>query len=76
MGLREKRRELLDAKEQRTERDADPDQRWEYLARNVDKVAGMALEDDFNKHGDKGWEFVAMAKEDYAIFKRRKDLAD
>jgi len=29
----------------------------------------MALENDFNKHGEKGWEFVAVAKE-YAVFKR------
>jgi hypothetical protein len=47
----------------------------EYLARNLDKVAGVALEDDFNKHGDKGWEFVAVAK-DYAVFKRRKEPSD
>jgi hypothetical protein len=44
------------------------------VARNLDKVAGMALEDDFNKHGRKGWEFVAVAK-DYAIFKRRRPIA-
>lgn len=44
-------------------------QRWEYLARNLKKVAGMALENDFNKHGQDGWEFVAVA-DGYAIFKR------
>ena len=43
--------------------------KWEYLARNLKKVAGMAMENDFNKHGQEGWEFVAVAQ-DYAIFKR------
>jgi len=43
---------------------------WEYKARNLDKVPGLALEDDFNKFGREGWEFVAVAK-DYAVFKRR-----
>jgi hypothetical protein len=71
MGLRDKRRDLLEEKAGREERDANPDEQWEYVARNLDKVAGMALEDDFNKHGRKGWEFVAVAK-DYAIFKRRR----
>ena len=33
----------------------------------------MALEDDFNKHGEKGWEFVAVAK-DYAIFQAARPL--
>ncbi|MGH2802398.1 MAG: hypothetical protein ACRDL4_05030 [Thermoleophilaceae bacterium] len=70
MGFRDKRKELLAEKETREERDAAPEQQWEYLARNLDKVAGMALEDDFNRHGRKGWEFVAVAK-DYAIFKRQ-----
>jgi hypothetical protein len=64
-----KREELQEAKAAREARDEAPQQRWEYLARNLDKVAGMALEDDFNKHGEKGWEFVAVAK-DYAVFKR------
>jgi len=45
-------------------------EKWEYKARNLDKVAGMNLETDFNKFGAEGWEFVAVAK-DYAIFKRR-----
>lgn len=57
------------------ERDASPDQQWEYLARNLAKVPGPALENDFNKLGEKGWEFVAMAsggKEGYAIFKRSR----
>ena len=45
-------------------------ERWEYLARNLKKVAGPALENDFNKLGAEGWDFVAVAK-DYAIFKRR-----
>lgn len=43
---------------------------WEYLARNLKKVAGMMLEGDFNKLGREGWEFVAVA-DSYAIFKRR-----
>jgi hypothetical protein len=42
---------------------------WEYRARNLKKVAGMAMERDFNEHGAAGWEFVAVA-DDYAIFKR------
>jgi hypothetical protein len=45
--------------------------RYEYLARNLKKVPGMALEDDFNKHGQKGWRFVAVAQ-DYAIFIREQ----
>lgn len=44
--------------------------RWEYLARNLAKVPGMALEREFNKLGQEGWEFVAVAK-DYAIFRRQ-----
>ena len=28
--------------------------KWEYLARNLKKVAGMAMENDFNKHGQEG----------------------
>jgi hypothetical protein len=43
--------------------------RWQYRARNLKKVPGMALEADFNEHGAAGWEFVAVA-ENYAIFKR------
>jgi hypothetical protein len=70
MGLRERRREVLQEKADREERDAAPEEQWEYLARNLDKVAGMALETDFNQHGRKGWEFVAEAK-GYAILKRR-----
>jgi hypothetical protein len=69
MGSRDKRTELQEDKAEREERDASPEERWEYLARNLDKVPGMALEDDFNKQGQKGWAFVAVAK-DYAIFKR------
>jgi hypothetical protein len=48
-------------------------QRWEYLARNLNKVPGMSIENDFNKHGGEGWEFVAITgekKDHYAIFKR------
>lgn len=70
MGLRDRRKQLLQAKAGRQERDENPEEQWEYLARNLDKVPGLALEDDFNQHGEKGWEFVAVAK-DYAIFKRR-----
>lgn len=44
-------------------------QRWEYRARNLNKVAGPMLERDFNEHGAAGWEFQAVA-EGYAIFKR------
>lgn len=68
MGLADRRRATLDAKEERRARDENSPQ-WEYLARNLDRVAGIALEDDFNKHGRKGWELVAVAK-DYAVFKR------
>jgi hypothetical protein len=64
-----KRQEAREADAARETRDAEPEMRWEYLARNLGKVAGMALENDFNEHGEKGWEFVAVAK-DYAIFKR------
>jgi hypothetical protein len=49
-----KREESREADEARAARDATPEVRWEYLARNLQKVAGMALEDDFNKHGEKG----------------------
>lgn len=70
MGLRDKRQELLDAKKERAERDAAPEDQWEYKARSLDKIPGMALEQEFNKEGQKGWEFVAVAK-DYAVLKRR-----
>jgi hypothetical protein len=43
--------------------------KYEYLARNMKKVIGPGMEGDFNKFGQEGWEFVAMA-EGYAIFKR------
>ena len=42
---------------------------WEYRARNLGKVAGVALENDFNSFGQEGWELVTVAK-DYAVFKR------
>jgi hypothetical protein len=51
------------------EQDATPKQRWEYFAYNLEKVPGMRLQNDFNKAGQGGWEFVA-AVEGYAIFKR------
>jgi len=35
---------------------------WEYLARNLKKVAGPALENDFNKLGAEGWDFVAVRR--------------
>jgi len=44
-------------------------QRWEYRARNLKQVPGMALEVDFNEHGAAGWEFCAVA-DSYAIFRR------
>ena len=71
MGFRDKRREALEEKEARKQAKEEgwSGQQWEYLARNLDKVAGMALEDDFNKRGREGWQFVAEAK-GYAIFKR------
>jgi hypothetical protein len=70
MGLRERRKEVLQERADREERDAAPEEQREYLARSLDKVAGMAVETDFNQHGRKGWEFIAEAK-GYAIFKRR-----
>jgi hypothetical protein len=74
MGLREKRRELQEAREEREERDANPDEQWEYKALNLNFKASIAFEDEFNKLGRKGWEFVALAARDNvhrAIFKRR-----
>lgn len=78
MGLRERaiaqKEARAEDKQERAERDTNPDQTWEYKARNLAKVPGMALEDDFNELGQRGWEFVAMAtggSEGYAIFKRR-----
>jgi hypothetical protein len=70
MGFGDRRRELLEDKAAREARDEDPGQRFEYLARNLDKVAGMALEDDLNKHGAMGWEAVCEAK-GYLVFKRQ-----
>lgn len=64
------RSDAKQARQEREDRDENPEQRWEYLARNLAKVPGVALEDDFNKHGEKGWEFASVAN-DYAIFKRR-----
>jgi hypothetical protein len=76
MGLRDKRAEVLAERAERDERDADPEQQWEYLARNLHKTVGFALEADFNNHGKKGWEFVSVVEakgnEGYAIFKRRR----
>lgn len=74
MGLLERHTQLAERKTEREEQNANPEEQWEYLARNLAKVPGMALETDFNKLGAKGWEFVAMAsggREGYAIFKRR-----
>jgi hypothetical protein len=45
--------------------------KYEYLARNLKKVAGMMIEKDFNDHGEQGWKFVAVA-DGYAIFIREK----
>jgi hypothetical protein len=63
-GVSDRRRELLEEKEARKQAEEEgwSGQQWEYLARNLDKVAGMAVEDDFNKRGREGWEFVAEAK--------------
>jgi hypothetical protein len=36
--------------------------RWECLARNLEKVPGMAVENDFHRHDAEGWEFVATVK--------------
>lgn len=47
---------------------------WEYLARNLKKIIGPGMENDFNKLGREGWEFVAVAK-DYAVFKRQVEGA-
>jgi hypothetical protein len=69
MGLREARASALAARAEHDQRDDNPERRWEYLARNLEKVPGVALENDFNSHGDRGWEFVAVA-DGYAIFKR------
>lgn len=69
MGLLDRRSELQDAKDASTERDANPETQWEYKARNLAKVPGVATEDDFNRLGQQGWELVAVAQ-DYAIFKR------
>lgn len=69
MGLLTAAKEANERKAESAERDANPDRQWEYKARNLAKVAGMALEDDFNKFGVQGWEFVAVA-DGYAIFKR------
>lgn len=71
--FKDRREASAQATADREERDGNPDQQWEYLARNLAKVPGVGLEDDFNKLGVRGWEFVAMAsggKEGYAIFKR------
>jgi hypothetical protein len=47
---------------------------WEYKALNLNFKASVSFEDTFNKLGQKGWEFVAMAshsdKVHRAIFKR------
>jgi hypothetical protein len=43
MGLLDKRKDLQQEKAAREERDANPDEQWEYVARNLDKVAGTAL---------------------------------
>ncbi len=73
MAIGDSHKEAVKAKAERQERDENPTQQWEYLARNLFKVPGMNLEDNFNEHGRDGWEFVAMASggsESYAIFKR------
>ena len=59
---------LLDRQAEQTDAETGGRQ-WRYLARNLHKVAGPAIEHDFEKLGREGWEFVAVAK-DYAIFKQ------
>jgi hypothetical protein len=74
MGLRRKRRELIEQKADSAERDANPEQQWEYKVLNLNFKASIAFEDEFNKLGRKGWEFVAWVGRDdvaRAIFKRR-----
>jgi hypothetical protein len=66
----DKRRELVAEKDTRAERDANPSDQWEYLARNLKKLPGLTIEVDFNKLGRQGWEFASVA-DGYAIFKRR-----
>ena len=75
-GFRDKRREALEEKDARKQAKEEgwSGPQWEYLPRNLDKVAGMVLEDDFNKRGREGWQFVAEAK-GYAIFKGNFRLA-
>jgi len=46
-----------------------PVQHWEYLARNLKKTSGKALEKDLNTRGLEGWELVALA-DGHAVFKR------
>jgi hypothetical protein len=38
-------------------------EQWQYLARNLKKIIGPGMENDFNKLGAEGWEFVAVAKD-------------
>ena len=74
MGFREKRRELIEQKAESSERDASPEQQWEYKALNLNFKASVGFEDEFNKLGRKGWEFVAWVGRDNvnrAIFKRQ-----
>ena len=52
MGFRDRREQAQQEKAQRDERNANPEEQWEYLARNLAKVPGMALESDFNKFAD------------------------
>jgi hypothetical protein len=71
MSLKDRRARLLEEKERKADADANPDQAWEYHARNMAKTFGPTMEGDFNKLGEKGWELVQIA-EGYAIFKRPK----
>lgn len=61
-------------KQAREERNANPENQWEYKTLNLNFKASIAFEDEFNKLGRKGWEFQAMASRGdvhRAMFKRR-----
>jgi hypothetical protein len=69
MGLRDQREKLMEAREDRKVRESAPRRRFEYLARNLDRVPGMALEIDINKRAADGWRVVCEAK-GYLILER------
>lgn len=74
MGFRQRARDFTELKAGREERDAAPEDQWEYLAFNLRKTFGPALEQNLCEFGLKGWELVCVVgegKEGYATFKRR-----